>query len=55
MRPDIPIEDDQYASVREYAKENGLALPRAWVEIIQAGIDAVNDTTDTDHDSGTQH
>lgn len=47
MRPDIDVDDNRRDAVQDYAKANGLTMARAWAEIVEAGIEAVNDD-DTD-------
>lgn len=42
-RPRIDLEDDELEDVYEYAKNNGLRLPRAYGDLIRTGLEATKE------------
>lgn len=45
MRADIDIDrgGDTHERVKQYAREHGLRLPRAYADLIEAGLDITED------------
>lgn len=38
MRPDVNIDPNERAIVRQYAKDNGLTLPNAYAELLRQSL-----------------
>lgn len=38
MRPDVNIEPNERATIREYAKDHGLTLPNAYAELLRESL-----------------
>jgi hypothetical protein len=45
VRPKIDLEPEIIEKVEQYAVDNGLRMPRAWAELVRAGL-----TVKTDHE-----
>jgi len=43
MRVEVELDEGTRDEVKEYAKENGLRLPRAYAELIQTGLEHDHD------------
>ncbi|WP_227379445.1 hypothetical protein [Haladaptatus halobius] len=41
-RPRIDLSDEEQQRVREYADEHGLRMPRAYADLVRAGLEAEN-------------
>ncbi len=42
-RPRIDLSDEEQQHVKEYAERHGLRMPRAYADLVRAGLDAEND------------
>lgn len=49
MRPRTNVGEEVEEFVQDYAEENGLRMPQAWTEVIEAGVDTLSGDNDN-HD-----